>query len=135
MAKISKADLIGLTNSEIKLCFTTEDISKMPKAIREYVEEGKETYTMGNRINRIENLMMQIIVDRFIKGELDSVDIGIIKAKERYKTLSEIESLVGRIRTKHKTILRVLQFTETEMNVALKNANLNEDTSIHRRRS
>lgn len=135
MAKISKTDLIGLTNTEIKKVLTSENISDAPMVIREYVEEGKETYTMGNRINRVEKLLMEIIVDRFIKGELDLVDIGIIKAKERYKTLSEIETIVGRVKTKHRTILQILQFTEKEMNVALKDAKLNEDTSIHRRRA
>lgn len=101
MAKISKKDLIHLSNSQIKLCFTTEDRSKLPSPVKEFVEGGKDTFSMGNRINRVENLMTNIIVDRFIKGQLSSLDEETIKLKAKYNILSELESEFPK-GTKHK---------------------------------
>jgi len=81
MATISKQDLIHLSNSEIKLCFTTEDINKFPSPVKEFVEGGKDTFTMSNRINRVEKLLMNIIVDRFLNGQLDSANFKNQKHK------------------------------------------------------
>jgi len=92
MAKISKQDLIHLSNSEIKLCFTTEDRNKFPSPVKEFVDGGKDTFTMGNRINRVEKLMMNIIIDRFLNGQLSSLDEETIKLKAKYNLLSELES-------------------------------------------
>ncbi len=92
MAKISKEDLIHLSNSDIKLCFTVEDRTKLPSPVKEFVEEGKDDYTMGARINRTEKLLMNIIVNRFIKGELSDIDIETIKLKTQYQLLSKLES-------------------------------------------
>lgn len=92
MAKIKKEDLIHLSNSEIKLCFTSEDISKLPSPVKEFIEDGKDTFTMGNRINRVENLTTNIIVERFINGQLSNVEEETIKLKAKYSILSELES-------------------------------------------
>lgn len=118
MAKISKQDLVHLSNSEIKLCFTTEDNTKLPSPVKEFVEGGKDTFTMGNRINRVESLMINIIVDRFINGQLSSFDEERIKLKAKYNVLSELESEFpkGSKHKAHQKISKMMDEILTKLN-------------------
>jgi len=71
MAKITKQDLEGLTSNEIKSFYTSENTTVFHiSPIKEYLEEGKEIYELGNRINRVERLLNIIIVERFINNTL-----------------------------------------------------------------
>lgn len=70
MAKIKKEDLEHLSSDEIRKCFTEEDRTKLPSPIKEYIEEGKESYTMAERSNRVEKLLSSIIINRFINNTL-----------------------------------------------------------------
>jgi hypothetical protein len=70
MAKLKKEMLEGLTNSEIKEFFTTENWRDSPSPIKEYLEGGKDNFELGSRINRTERLLSSIIVGRFISGQL-----------------------------------------------------------------
>ena len=67
MAQIKKQNLIHLTDDEIRDFFKTEywgDI-KNP-IIYAYVSKGVETHSLSVRLNRVEKLLMEIIVERFL---------------------------------------------------------------------
>lgn len=71
MAQISKKDLEFLTSEQIKSFYKAEnqtDFNISP--IKEYIENGKDSYTMGNRINRVEKILNLIVVERFVNGTL-----------------------------------------------------------------
>jgi len=70
MAQISKKDLVGLSSAQIKSFYTSEDTTKLPSPIKEYVHKGKDRYDMGNRINRVEKILNLIVVERFVKNTL-----------------------------------------------------------------
>lgn len=70
MARIKKEDLKFLTSEQIKDFYTRENISEIISPIKEYVEGGKDDYTMGSRLNRVENMLNLIVVERFINGTL-----------------------------------------------------------------
>jgi len=70
MAKIKKADLVHLTSEQIKQFFKVEDPSLLPSPIKEFVLAGKDQFDMGPRINRVEKLLMEIIIDRFLSDTL-----------------------------------------------------------------
>ena len=71
MVKIKKEDLINLSSDEIKQFFEVEHYQDIKNTIiKEYVSGGKDTYTIGDRINRIEKILMIIIVERFLSNTL-----------------------------------------------------------------
>lgn len=71
MAQIKKKDVEFLTSEQIKSFYTTENLTQFNiSPIKEYIEGGKDNHTMGNRINRVENILNLIIVERFINGTL-----------------------------------------------------------------
>jgi hypothetical protein len=71
MAQISKKDLEFLTSEEIKSFYKTENQTQFNiSPIMEYIENGKDNYTMGNRINRVEKILNLIVVERFVNGTL-----------------------------------------------------------------
>lgn len=112
MAKIKKELLEGLTNSQIKRFFTSEDWKTAPSPIREYIAEGKDIFEIGNRINRVERLLTNIIVDRFLKG--DATEEQLHRESGKYEVLSQIESMFGKS-SKHK----VAVFVDKEMRNSL----------------
>jgi hypothetical protein len=69
MAQISKKDLEFLTSDQIKQFYKSEGKPEL-SPIKEYVEKGKDTYTMGSRINRVEKILNLIIVERFLNNTL-----------------------------------------------------------------
>ena len=68
MAKIKKEDLIHLTDDEIREFHKTEDWNyiKIP-IIYKYVSKGKDYFSLSVRLNRVEKLLNEIIVERFLK--------------------------------------------------------------------
>lgn len=71
MAKIKKEDLINLSSEDIKQFYLAENYKDIQNpVIKQYVFEGKDDYTLGNRINRVEKILNLIIVERFINDEL-----------------------------------------------------------------
>ena len=71
MAKINKEDLINLSSDEIKQFYEAEHYQNIKNPIiKEFVSGGKDTYTIGNRINRVENILNLIIVERFLTNTL-----------------------------------------------------------------
>lgn len=67
MAKITREDLEVLTSAQIKRFYEMEDVLKYDiSPIKEYIREGKTDNTIGNRINRVKNLLTLIVVDRFL---------------------------------------------------------------------
>lgn len=71
MAQISKKDLEFLTSEQIKSFYTAESLTQFNiSPIKEYIENGIDTYTMGNRFNRVERILSLIIVERFVNGTL-----------------------------------------------------------------
>lgn len=71
-ATINMSDIEKLSNDELRVFFLAEDIEdpRTPFVIQNYVLQGKETFTMGDRINEVEKLIMTVITDRFVKGEI-----------------------------------------------------------------
>lgn len=63
-------DLEHLTNEQLRSFFTDEDIENLPQPILDFVKDGKETRSMGERLNRVERLINIIVVDRFVDGKL-----------------------------------------------------------------
>ena len=71
MAQISKKDLEFLTSEQIKSFYKVENQTEFNiSPIKEYIENGKDNYTMGNRINRVEKILNLIVVERFVNGTL-----------------------------------------------------------------
>jgi hypothetical protein len=71
MAQISKKDLDFLTSEQIKTFYKLENIAEFNiSPIKEYIEGGKDTHTLGNRINRVEKILNSIVIERFIKDTL-----------------------------------------------------------------
>jgi hypothetical protein len=71
MAQITKEKLNHLTSDEIKQFYLCENISDYKvNPINKYVLDGKDSYEMGSRINRVERILNLIIVERFINGNL-----------------------------------------------------------------
>lgn len=70
MAKIKKEDLEHLTSEQIRSFYKSEEVKLLPSPIKEYVLEGKDKFDMGPRFNRVERLLSEIIVERFLKGTL-----------------------------------------------------------------
>lgn len=69
---IGKSDIENLTNEELRVFFFTENIedSRTPAIIKDYVLQGKETFSMGERINEVEKIIMTVVTERFISGEI-----------------------------------------------------------------
>ena len=64
--------LTSLSNEEIKNFFITESPRKISsEIIRNYVESGKDNYTMGQRLNLVEEELVKIITNRFINGDIN----------------------------------------------------------------
>lgn len=70
MAKISKKDLEHMSSEQIRKFYTSEDFFLLDPLIKNYVDAGKEDFSMGNRINRVEKILNIIVVERFINGTL-----------------------------------------------------------------
>lgn len=71
MAKISKKDLEFLTSDQIKSFYTVENLAEFNiSPIKEYIQNGKDHFEIGARINRIEKILNLIIVERFVNGNL-----------------------------------------------------------------
>ena len=71
MAKITKDKLEHLTNEEIKGFYTSENtLQYHVSPIKEFLEEGRDSYELGMRVNRVEKILNLIIVERFINGLL-----------------------------------------------------------------
>lgn len=70
MAEISKKDLEFLSSKEIKEYYRKENVDDLPSPIKEYVEKGRDSFTMGPRLNRVEKLLNIIIVERFLNDKL-----------------------------------------------------------------
>lgn len=71
MAKIKKENLDFMSSDQIRDFYTTEDFKDYNLSpIKEYIEEGGTDYTRGNRINRVENILNLIVVERFINNTL-----------------------------------------------------------------
>ena len=64
MAQIKKADLEVLTNDQLKDFFAQEDWKNLPEPILSYVKGGEAHYGVGMRLNRVQALICEIIVDR-----------------------------------------------------------------------
>jgi hypothetical protein len=62
--------LKGLSNDDIKLFFTQENTDNLPEPAKSYVLSGKDTYTMGPKINAIEQILLVEVADRWLKGKL-----------------------------------------------------------------
>ena len=70
MAKISRDDLIHLSSNDIKLVYKAETYQNLPSPIKEYIEGGKEKFTMGRRFNRVEKILNSIVLERFLTDTL-----------------------------------------------------------------
>lgn len=71
MAQISKKDLEFLTSEQIKSFYKAENQTEFNiSPIKEYIENGKDSYSIGNRINRVEKILNLIVVERFVNGTL-----------------------------------------------------------------
>ncbi len=70
--EIDKGIIEKLSNEELKTFFTSEEIidPSNPKILQDYILQGKDDFTMGERINHIEKIAMLVITERFIKGEI-----------------------------------------------------------------
>ena len=64
--KLTKNELEKLSDDEIRDCFKIEDRMLLPSPVKEYVEKGKVDFTMGEKFNEVEKILMEIIVDRFL---------------------------------------------------------------------
>ena len=71
MAAIKQHQLTHLTNKQIHNFYIIEDIKDCKiSIIKDYVSKGKDSYELSSRINRVERLLNNIIINRFIKGEI-----------------------------------------------------------------
>jgi len=69
--EITKEELSKLSNDEIRGFYLEEfDINNLPLPIRDYVNLGSDNLMMGVRINTVEKLLNEIVVERFVKREL-----------------------------------------------------------------
>ena len=76
MAKIKKEDLEHLTNQQLHDFYTVDNWRELPSPIVTYVKGGEVGNTIGQRLNRVQTLISQIIVKRFIAKTLS---INIVK--------------------------------------------------------
>lgn len=70
MAKIKQEDLEHLSNDILRQTFVEENINRLPSPIKEYVLDGRDTFDMRNRLNRVERLVGNIVIKRFINNKL-----------------------------------------------------------------
>ena len=65
-----KEDLEHLTNQELRDFYTEEDFKKLPSPIKEYALAGEPTREIGPRLNEVEKIISQIVIERFAEGKL-----------------------------------------------------------------
>jgi hypothetical protein len=70
MAKLSKSDLEALSSDEIKHFYTCENVENLNiPIVKQYLLNG-DGRSLPLKINRVESLLNQVIVERFVKGTL-----------------------------------------------------------------
>lgn len=67
MAKLKKEDLEFLTDAQIKEILSTKDVTKYPTLIKEFILDADNGYEARMRIDRVNRLLDNLIVDRFLK--------------------------------------------------------------------
>lgn len=73
MAKISIEDIKVLSSEDILQFTLVENVEDLPEGkIKNYILSGKEDFSMSNKFNRVESLMMREVFKRFINGKLCS---------------------------------------------------------------
>lgn len=73
MKTLDIKDLVHLTDTQLLEFCNCESTDKLSDSVlKEYILAGRETFTMGERINHLEKLTMIIIVERFKSGLLIS---------------------------------------------------------------
>lgn len=92
---IKQEDLEFLSNEQIKAFYKAEDIMLMPSPIKEFVLTGKDRFEMGRKINRVEKLLNNIIVKRFLQQLIVNEDEVFSPDCKPVQTVGELKAILN----------------------------------------